>query len=341
MNNLHRDNSVHIVRSRGFTLVELMIALVLGLILVGSVGNAFLSIKQSYRTNEALGQIQDGARVAFEFLARDIRHAGLTGCGNQTRVANVLNNSTDWWANWGNALIGFEGNTADPAVATGTDVGERVSGTDSMHLLGIQGSGMSVAKHNPTAANFKLNESSSDLQSGDIIMVCDPDHAAIVQITNYNDSNVTLVHNTGTEDPGNCSKGLGFPTACTENGNGYTYGANSQIAKLSAVDWYIGNNPVGGRSLYRMALTNVGGVATAAAQEMVRNVTVMQLLYHDKSGANATQYVSATGVGSDWPWVDAVRVVLSLASTDQTAGTDNSPLVRDLMATVTLRNRVN
>lgn len=331
-------------RAQGFTLVELMIAMILGLILVGGVGYVFLSIKQSYRTNEALSQIQDSARIAFELLARDIRQAGLIGCGNTNRIANVLNNSgTAWWANWGQVVVGYDatGTTTanDPAVSTGTGTGERVAGTDSVHLLGEQGSGLSVAKHNPTAASLQLNEASSDLESGDIIIVCDPDHAAIAQITNYNDSNVTLVHNTGTESPGNCSKGLGFPTVCTTNGNGYTYGANSQIAKLKAVDWYIGNNPVGGRSLYRVALTNVGGTPTTTEEEMVRNVTNLQIAYHV---ATTSGFATANAVTpANWANVDAIQITLTLQSAEQRAGTDTQPLTRNLTATATLRNRVN
>src|SRR3546814_5576753 len=49
-------------------------------------------------------------------------------------------------------------------------------------------------------------------------IICDPDHAAILQITNYQSTNVTVVHNSGngSGDPGNCSKGLGYPTDRSE-----------------------------------------------------------------------------------------------------------------------------
>ena len=39
----------------GFTLVELMIALVLGLVVVAGVGSVFLANQNAYRTNVALG----------------------------------------------------------------------------------------------------------------------------------------------------------------------------------------------------------------------------------------------------------------------------------------------
>ncbi|SFF66036.1 type IV pilus assembly protein PilW [Fontimonas thermophila] len=325
-------------RARGFSLIELMVALVLGLVVIGAAVGVFLSNKQSYRTNYALGQVQEASRIAFELLARDLRQAGLTGCGNTTRVANTLNNqATTWWANFGNAIRGYDGNQDDPAVVEGTGTAQRVVGTDSIQLIGAGESGLSVQSHNPTAANFKLNEPSADLQDGDIIIVCDPDHAAITQVTNYNSSNVTLVHNTGTASPGNCSKGLGFPTQCTVNGNPYTFGANSQIAKLSAADWYIGNNPMGGRSLYRLALGTNSGAAVTTAMEMVRDVTDLQLEYLTQGGID---YVPASAI-TDWRQVIAVRIILTAQGSEAFTGTDGQPIRRSFTTIVTLRNRVS
>lgn len=328
-------------RAGGFTLIELMVAMLLGLIVIAGVVSVFVANQQSYRTNQALGDVQDGSRIAFELMARDIRDAGLTGCDNSGRVADVLNNGpaaggTAWWANFGNALHGYGVGQTDPAVTTGTAQGQRVAGTDSLQVIGAADSGLSVATHNATSAQFKLNETTSDLQAGDAIIVCDPNHAAITQITNYNSSNVTVVHNTGTGTPGNCSKGLGFPTVCTTNGNGYTFTPNSQIAKLTAADWYIGNNPVNGRSLYRMDIETVSGAPKAQAQEMVRDVTAMAIGYHQPPNTN---FVTASSV-TNWSIVDAVQVTLTLESVDKRAGINVQPVTRTFTATTTVRNRV-
>jgi len=333
----------------GFTLVELMIALVLGLVVIGGVISVFLSNQQSYRTNQALGEIQDNSRTAFEFLARDIRDAGLTGCGNLGRVANVLMNSpagggADWWANWGNAVHGYDDTQIDPAVATGTAPTDRVANTDSIELLGAGDSTYTVDAPNSTTAQFKLNEPKTDLADGDIVIVCDPNQATIMQVTNYNVANVTVVHNAGSGSgtPGNCTKFMGYPTlvpCSVANGTPYTYANNAQLAKLSAVDWYIGNNPAGGRSLYRETMGNNAGTPMAVFQEMVRNVTNMQITYLVKG---APSYVAASSVAlTDWSNVTAVQVQLTFQSTNQRAGTDVQPLQRNYTTTITLRNRVD
>lgn len=326
--------------SAGFSLIELMVAMLLGLIVIGGVTSVFLANQRTYRTNQALSDVQNGSRVAFELMARDIRNAGLTGCNNNGRVANVLNNpGSAWWANWGNALVGYTGAQTDPATGGfGTGASQRIAGTDSIMLIGAADSGLSVAQDNEPAANFKLNETTSDLKQGDVIIVCDIDHATIVQISNYNNNNVTLVHDTGNVvSPGNCSKGLGFPTVCTTNGNLYTFGPNSQIAKLNASDWYVGANGAGGRSLYRVNVSADTGTPTATAQEMVRDVTNMQIQYHQNTRAD---FINADAV-TNWSQVDAARVTLTIQSVNKTVGTDAKPVQRTFVSTTTVRNRVN
>lgn len=332
-------------RVAGFTLIELMVSLVLGLVVIAGVVSVFFASQQSYRTNEALGDVQDSSRIAFELMSRDIRQAGLTGCNNNGRVANVLNDQTvaaNWWANWANALHGYTGTTTvDPAVSIGTAATERVSGTDSLEVVGADDSGLTVKNHVSSSATIHLNETTSDIAQGDIVMVCDPDHTAIMQVSGPVGSHmVTFDHNTGAGvlSPGNCSKGLGYPPDCTGAaiGNKYEFPPNSSVAKLTASDWYIGNNDVSGRSLYRKALVLTGGKPTPTAQEMVRGVTDMKIGYHVAGGA---AFVLASAI-SDWAVVDAVQVTLTLESSDKRAGTDTKPVSRTFTSITTVRNRV-
>ncbi len=353
MKSTSRFHRIHAVRrsiQSGFTLVELMIAMLLGLLVIGGVLAVFLSNKQSYSTHSALNQVQDSTRISFELLSRDIRQTGLTGCGNSGRIANILNNGPNgagtkrWYADIANAIHGYDGGTADPAVTTAassTDIGQRVGATSSIQLVGADGTGVSVTSHNPTTAKITLNETSTSLAAGDFYVVCDPDHAAIAQVTSFAiGPPVVLTSETGTGvgDPGNCATGLGYPTSCsTTAGNTYEYVTNSQASKLYAVDWYIGYNPLGKKSLYRMAIVNTGGVPTPSAQEMVRDVTDMQITYHTQG---ATTFTNAAGV-TNWNQVDAAMLMLTLNSASKNAGTKaNTYVSRQIPLTVTLRNRI-
>lgn len=344
------DTNRHAMPSRkrpqsGLTLVELMIAMVLGLIVVGGVISVIAANRQTYRTNEALSQVQESARTAFELLARDIRQAAATGCGNTNRIANTVNGTGTWWEDWA-GIRGYDGATAAPAIAFGAGIGQRVAGTGAILLQGIEGTGLSIENHDVTSANFKINALTTDFANGDILMACDFDHAAIFQVTSYNSSNVTVVHNTGTGTPGNCSKGLGFPTDCSStNGNPYQFGPNSQIARMTAVTWYIGNNgrpDEGGRSLYRARLRTVGGLPTTAAEEIVAGVTDMQFAFRLDDDTTLTAAPDPTDPAV-WDDVNAVEVTLTMDSADRRISTDlavnQGRLQRSFTTMVGLRNR--
>jgi type IV pilus assembly protein PilW len=61
---------------RGFTLVEMMIALVLGMVITGALLAIFMSSKRTYSTTEAMSRMQESARFGAQFAARELRMAG-------------------------------------------------------------------------------------------------------------------------------------------------------------------------------------------------------------------------------------------------------------------------
>lgn len=66
-------------RQSGFTLIEMMIAMALGLMITAGVISVFLSVKTSYTQNERIARIQENGRVALYLLAQDLRHANFWG----------------------------------------------------------------------------------------------------------------------------------------------------------------------------------------------------------------------------------------------------------------------
>jgi type IV pilus assembly protein PilW len=64
------------MRQRGFTLVEMMVAIVIGLILVAGTLSIFLSTKQGYRMTSGLSLMQSTGRATLDLLSRDIMKAG-------------------------------------------------------------------------------------------------------------------------------------------------------------------------------------------------------------------------------------------------------------------------
>jgi type IV pilus assembly protein PilW len=66
-------------RCRGFSMVELMVALVITLILLAGIGQIFLSSKKSFTIQNSLARIQETGRYGIEVLKQDLRRSGYWG----------------------------------------------------------------------------------------------------------------------------------------------------------------------------------------------------------------------------------------------------------------------
>ncbi len=331
---------------RGLTLVELMIALMLGLLVVGSASAIFISNRQTYRATEGLGRVQENGRIAFEMMARDLREAGGNPCGNADReeplkLVNVINNpATRWWTNWNSGITGYEG-----AIALG-DPGNRVAATDAIDLMaGESSSAATVSQHTTGTFGLQLNTVDHGFRASDLAIVCDWRQASLFQVTAVAGNEIR--HASG-GTPGNCTSGLGYaiPTAVCGGGpprvkqygpNPTDANASATVIRMQPVRWYIGDNTEGGRSLFRIALVNNGGVLDVRRQEIAEGVNNMRLSYLLEGAAD---YVDATAVPANrWNDVTAVRVMLDLLSADG-AGIGGAQLQRRIAHTVTLRNRM-
>lgn len=67
------------VRSRGFSIIELMVALTIGLIIVAAMLQNLAASSGSNRTNARVAEFQGNGRYAADFLRREIQHAGFAG----------------------------------------------------------------------------------------------------------------------------------------------------------------------------------------------------------------------------------------------------------------------
>lgn len=334
---MNRQSTAPRAFSAGFSLVELMIAMTLGLFIVLAVVNVFLAQRQAYRTNEDLAQMQNSARAAFELLAREVREGGVNLCGAQS-VGNVLASTSPWydWAEGG--LRGYDNDVAMPVgtVATGTATGERVDGTDAIIIRsGSLSNGAVIAAHAASADPITVNTNSHGFAPGDVLIACDYRRAVVFQATSASSAGPDIGHAANVGTPGNCDGALALDCGS----GGHAFGDNGFVAPFSVTAWYIGNNGRGGRSLFRM---EPGG----APQEIAAGVWDMQLQYLRRPGESPVPgpdgsfYVDGPDVdASDWTsgtTVVAVRVILDLRS-NEAVGTDAQPLERQLIFVVNRR----
>lgn len=323
---------------RGLSLVELMVSLVLGLLLVGGAITVFMSSRQAYRATEGLSRMQESSRVAFELMARDIRESGGTPCENDLPVDTVLSAPTSaWWKQWsGNtAFQGFDGETAFSDAAFGTGEGERLADTDGIQIQSPMSNGATVDAQATLSANLTVNSTQHGLRTGDLAMVCTFEGATVFQVSSASDTSREIAHATGGVVPGNSTSSLGIGGLRVVCRNYDTLNCTNWpaiVARLSASRWFIASNGRGGTSLFRSGLRNNAGTLSVETNEIAENVTDMELSY-----LQGGEYLAA-GEVDDWGAVNAVRILLTLTSTEA-VGVGNTALTRTILHTVALRNR--
>lgn len=318
-------------RHAGFTIVEIMIAMLLSVILLSGVVQVYSGSKQTYRVTENVALMQANSRFAMSVLSREIRMAGFSPCLRTGEVAATVNSisgatlATNFAAG---AITGFEGGASTfPAdfPGVGTAAGDRIAGSDGLVVLRGGDTNYTVTSHVPSSATLHV-VNSTGLGNGDLLMVCDSKNTAIFQATNVptpaGGGDDTIEHTTGSMVPGNCSKGLLYPTDCSSpNGNLYSYGPDAQVVKLTAIVYYLGVSQSGnGQALYRRPLdTNTGGaLAVGVAQELVNGIENLQILYGETDGSSlqAQRYVTADQVGI-WNNVVSARIALLGKTADE------------------------
>lgn len=131
-----KSNSLTAPRlQRGVSLVELMVALVLGLFLIYGAVTIYAQSRSSYRTNEAVARLQETARLAMNVLESDIRMANYWG----------LNSRSDFIVNRAGPAAPtpstFTGNTRISTCGThwAINVDEYLGGTNNTYALTCAG----------------------------------------------------------------------------------------------------------------------------------------------------------------------------------------------------------
>ena len=341
--------------SKGLSLIELMIAMVIGLLLLTGTASMFISNKRIYKEQDEMGRIQENARFAMQMLIEDIRMAGYAGCSED--IDEITNHLNDLSANpslqFSNAVEGVnEADSGTPANSqwqpsnSEEGVSAMVDGTDAISIRYVDPSGIRLSEAMPkVSAELKVT-TTGDLAIGDIVALSDCDAADIFQLTQVQVSSSHLQHNAGKggglPSPGNLTKPLSKK-----------YGEGAEIVRFISRRYYIGTGTNGSPSLFRM---ENGGTAV----ELIEGVENMEILYGEDTLNNDTipdTYVHAGSV-SNWDNVVSVRVSLLFRTIDDNASnapntstysmldttfdpTDDRRRRRVVTNTVQIRNRSN
>jgi type IV pilus assembly protein PilW len=334
-------------RQQGLGLVEIMVALAIGVLIMDGVYQIYFTSKQSYRTNEALSRVQENGRFAMDFVSRDMRLGGFNpvteACGG---LPALTTNTTDVDADDGSGnlrlvvanpgsyagtfneilgktavtvLGGYEsyadGDWDSAPEVNGSDV--VVTGTDVL-VLGRFSSGADtfVIKTHPDDGTGEGRgalglDNVAGIEEDDILMAFNEEcsFGVVFKVTAVDDTATPpTVSHAGTDSDGD-------PSADARNRTealGQSLVGGTVIrggdAGFQNIVYYIALNDSGQSALFRR-------IGTAASEELVEGVENMQIIYGEDTDGDggADTYRNADNV-ADMGDVLAVRVSLLVAS---------------------------
>ncbi len=287
-------------RQAGLSLVELMVAMLISLILLGGVLQVFLSSKDMYRTNTAVARVQEAGRFATDFIAFDVRQAGYKGeCLSEptshlkltTASADIQNaySTTPAIQGWDNTKPVFFLNSETTRADTDSFIVKYAGDGQEFQSSGT----------NNTNAQSLTVDASTSAYAGQIVLLANSTGCDVFQNTN-NQNASAFQKSGGNTEPGNINQDW------SQSYNGYM-----TAHVLRSHSYFIRDNAGRLPSLYRRVLS-----PTPTVEELVEGIIEMQVTYGlDKDGDRlADEYVkagtnglAATGEGN-WDKVVSARI---------------------------------
>lgn len=292
------------LRLAGFSLVEMMIAMVIGVVLMLGITQVFMASRAASRLSEGVSRAQENGRFAVDFLERDIRMAGHMGCVNDQ--AHFVQGRGDPVINY--AVTSGSGDPLDFSVSI---QGYEAAGTGGSGTLAVGGgsvpaglpSGISGLSPAPSKGSdvlvlrFLAAEGvpvSTITPSGSNSVIGVTDSARLARLSEGGVGTPSLF---GIADCNQADIFKGSAGASAVTASGVTLRPYSPLAKVYRAEslvYYVGVKANGEPGL-RRARANSAGQFTIN-EELVDGVENMQLLY----GLDSTSDISpsAAPVGS-------------------------------------------
>lgn len=322
----------------GLSLIELLIAMALGLVLTLGVTQIYLGSSVTYRQTQGFAHAQESSRFVSAMLTPALRSAGSFGCLTQSNrpldseIDPQLNTDLNLTVPLGEALRGWE------YTGTGPD--------DSITLAG-------GALATPTAGNWASGTTGANLPAsltGDVVTNSDvvivnaltPTSVTVSAVTAAGGTDISLtsasginkehvVLTTSDDSSGTCFRGELFQNSddTTDSsvampaGNtfGRGYGPETRVYEFTQMAYYIAEGTNEEPALFRRLMTPI-----EAPQELISGVETLQILYGIKntSGTSsaAVDYVTAAQV-ADWNLVVSVRFSVMTRSPDDVLDEEN------------------
>lgn len=297
----------------GFTLIELMIAMLLGAFLIGGIIQIFIGSRQTYRMQENLSRLQENGRFVMDFITRDNRMMGFQGCASRSITPNVIIDPKN--PNPNPAPATLAGGLSTPLVGVNNvannwsagacgAANDCVAGTDAItYHFGASCGGYLTGNMGTNNANIQISAANTcNINMYDVLMLSDCSATDIFIATAASSGGVqTIPHANNQNTTNNLSK---------------LYGSDAEVLAFRSYSFFIRNNTGGEPALWR--LDNSRPTSTTNPIELVEGVENMQILYGADTDATpdgtANYYVAAGTAGLNMNQVVSIRVSVLVRS---------------------------
>ena len=216
----------------GFSLIELMISLMLGLMVLGAAFVVFQSNQNSFRASEGVSRIQESARVAFELMAQDVRSAGGSACSTQS-IVETSGAESDAFRD-------------TPITGSATEL-TMVSGEDSAYKV-TASTATSV-----TLDTTQLADATEVFEADDWLLLCNANKSFVVKATGVTTDTIMFD---------------ALPGAYNPRDDEHAPVSSVVITRLRNNRWFVGANGRGGNSLYVSRFGAAGEEVTEGVQSV-------------------------------------------------------------------------
>jgi len=331
--------SMRLNKLGGVSLIELLIAMTLGLILLAGMIAVFSGNKRSSELNTAMANIQENARFALSALGNDIRMAGFQGCldsrrGRMTVKANDAPVPTDGVYPDGSTkhnpnLSAATGSVIQPsgawvpAIAGGFTASDKFPPVPGTHALAVQ-----YGKSRQSRLQGPVNSGAApDLQGpaitvddlelaiGDLALIGNCESVDLFTVTNAEPENggQKLSHAATKNADGNFTTRYGIPRNKAQT---YVMGFESRV-------YYVGDTGLENgsgdeiRALYMQSYPYDDPDNNPPA-EIVQGVENLRIAYGISTN-NTLRYVTADDAAFRAEDVESIQIGLIMSSWDRIA----------------------
>lgn len=316
----------------GLTLVELLIALTIGLFLVGAVSTLYVKTRGGFDYANEMARIQETGRFAIAALGRDIRGAGYNGCGISTTTFNIITDSTtNPYLDSSTPIRGYDGSGYPTTMLTSTGSAPTAK-TDALILQGGDSSREVVVKSHAAPI---ITTATNDFKEGEIMMATDCAKASIFRSTAV--SATTVTHAAG-GTPANCHQSLNLQCGASTSAASATLKAGSLVMPIFSNAYFVAPSSSGSTSsLWAMQMRGATD-GTPVASELLVGVTDLQITYGlDTNNDGLADKI--TKLPTTWSQVASITVAITVKSENTKISSTKGQIEKTFTETFVARNR--